>query len=197
MEKNDKAKVGPGMFVAYSYRLYDTSDNSLVFEATEQAPDVMIYGVSHEIVPGLAAAMKDLSRGDRFEVELPPEAAFGPRNPEFVMELERDLFVRDGKLADEVKVGARLPMITAEGYRIEGEVLAVGDTVKMDFNHPFAGMTVRYEGKVVEVREATPEELKPTHGCGGCHGGCGDGGCNDGGCGCGSEGDSKNCCGGC
>ena len=72
--------------------------------------------------------------------------------------LDPQIFMRDGKLAEEVKVGAALPMMTAEGYRIEGRVTEIGDKIKMDFNHPFAGMTVRYEGVVEDVREATPEE---------------------------------------
>nr|QIM10861.1 peptidyl-prolyl cis-trans isomerase [uncultured Muribaculaceae bacterium] len=180
-----KEIVGPGKFVAYSYKLYNEADNSLLFEAPVDAPDVMVYGVSHEIVPGLAAALKDLSKGDRFGVTLPPEAAFGHRSNEYLLELEPEIFMRDGKLAEEVKPGAVLPMMTAEGYRVQGIVTEVGKKIKMDFNHPFAGLTVRYEGVVEEVREATPEELQPSHGCGGCGGGCG------------SEGDASGCCGGC
>ena len=88
-----------------------------------------------------------------------------------------------------------VPMMTAEGYRVMGKVLEIGDKVKMDFNHPFAGKTVRYQGQIVEVREATEEEIHPTSGCGGCcGGGCGD---SDGD-GCGGGCDSKGgCCGGC
>lgn len=64
----------------------------------------------------------------------------------------------------------------------------------MDFNHPFAGMTVEFNGKVEEVREATLEELNPHHGCG-C--GCGDHGCGDG-CDSGCGHDHGGCgCGGC
>ncbi len=85
---------------------------------------------------------------------------------------------------------------------IKGKVLAITDEhVKMDFKHPFAGLTVRYDGVIDEVRDATPEELQPQHGCGcGCHGGCdhdhdhdgccGDHGHDDGGC-CGNHG---GCC---
>ena len=69
-------------------------------------------------------------------------------------------------------------MMTAEGFRVEGKVLEITpDKIKMDFNHPFAGLTVRYEGVIDEVRDATPEELKPSCGCGGCCGG-GDNGCD-------------------
>ncbi len=190
MEEKIRETVGPGKFVAYSYKLYNDANGELLFEANSKAPDVMVYGVSHEIVPGLAAVLKDLAKDDKFEITLPPAAAFGERNPEYELILDPEIFMRDGKLAEEVKVGALLPMMTAEGYRIEGKVLEVGDKIKMDFNHPFAGLTVRYEGKVEEVRDATPEELQPAQGCGSC------GGCGSEGCGCGSEGDAAHGCGG-
>lgn len=174
------------MFVEYSYKLYDDADGTLLFETPRNRPDIMVYGVSQEVVPGLIAALQGLKAGDRFGVTLPPAAAFGERHPEEMMELDREIFERDGELAEEVKVGAVLPMMTAEGYRIAGTVLEIGDKVKMDFNHPFAGLTVRYDGEVVTVRQATPEELKPTHGCG-CGGGCdenhGHGDCCGSGCG--------------
>lgn len=192
MSEQKKETVGPGKFVAYSYKLYDNATGEVLFEAPAKAPDVMVYGASHEIVPGLVAALKDLAKDDKFEVTLPPQAAFGERSPEYLLDLDRDLFMRDGELADEVTVGAVLPMMTAEGYRVQGVVKEVGDKIKMDFNHPFAGLTVRYEGKVEEVRDATPDELHPRHGCGGCNGG----GCHGGDC-AGSEGDSKDCCGSC
>lgn len=185
----EEKKVGPGMYVEYSYKLFNDADGSLLFETPENQPDMMVYGVSHEVVPGLVAALEGLKAGDRFGVTLPPAAAFGERHPEDIMELDRGIFMRDGEMAEEVKPGAVLPMMTAEGYRIAGTVLEVGDKVKMDFNHPFAGMTVRYDGDVVKVREATPEELTPAQGCGGGCGGCGGGscgdGCNSGSCGCG------------
>ena len=182
-----KEIVGPGKFVAYSYKLYNDADGKLLFETPKDAPDVMVYGVSHEIVPGLVEVMKGLSKGDRFSITLPPAAAFGDRSDEYVMTLGREIFTNeDGEFAEEVKVGAVLPMITSEGYRVQGTVIEVGDKIKMDFNHPFAGLTVRYDGVVEEIREATPEELQPQHGCGG---GCG-------GCGCGPEGDCADGCGG-
>lgn len=177
----EKEKVEPGKFVAYSYKLYNDADGQLLFETPSDAPDVMVYGVSHEIIPGLVEVMKGLSKGDKFSVTLPPAAAFGQRSDEYVLTLDKEIFIRDGKLAEEVKEGAILPMMTAEGYRVEGRVTNVGDKITMDFNHPFAGLTVRYEGMVEEVRDATPEELKPQHGCGGgCCGGCSsDGKCGD------------------
>lgn len=203
MENEKHEVVGPGKFVAYSYKLSEVDPKTEevkeeLFEATPDQPDVMVYGVSHEIVPGLVEVMKDLKKGDRFEVVLPPAAAFGDRYEENVLELDKEIFTReDGKMAEEVKVGAMLPMMTAEGYRIMGEVKEIGDKIKMDFNHPFAGKTVKYVGEIVEVREATPDELKPIHGCGGgcgCDHGSSCNDCESGACG---DGDSEGgCCGG-
>ncbi|MDE6811627.1 MAG: FKBP-type peptidyl-prolyl cis-trans isomerase [Muribaculaceae bacterium] len=180
-------KVGPGKYVKYAYKLYNDADGELLFEAKADAPDEMVYGISHEVVPGLIAAMKDLAAGDKFSVTLPPAAAFGDRYEDNVVTLEKEIFERDGKLAEEVKVGAELPMMTAEGFRIIGKVLEIDDKgIRMDFNHPFAGKTVRYDGEIIEVRDATPEELQPAHGCGcggcGSHNDCGE--CSDDGCGC-------------
>lgn len=189
--------VSPGKYVEYSYVLTDAATGRKLFEATKSRPDQMIYGVSQDVVPGLASAMEGLKAGDRFEVTLPPAAAFGERNEEDVVELDRAIFERDGKLAEEVKVGAALPMMTAEGYRVIGTVVSIGPKVVMDFNHPFAGLTVTFAGEIETVRDATEEEIHPASGCGGCchGGGCGgDEGCGkeDGGC-CGGNGG----CGGC
>lgn len=179
MEKTNE-KVGPGKFVEYSYKLYNDSDNKLLFETPKDAPDEMVYGITPGIVPGLLNVMEGLSKGDKFEITLPPVAAFGDKNDELVMTLDKEIFMRDGKLAEEVKVGKVLPMMTADNLRVEGTVTEIGDKIKMDFNHPFAGLTVRYEGEIVEVRDATPEDLPQ----GGCCGGCGgSGGCDSGSCG--------------
>lgn len=197
---NKKEIVGPGKFVAYSYKLYNNATGELLFEARKDAPDVMVYGVSKDVVPGLIAAMQGLGKGDKFSVTLPPEAAFGDRYEENVVNLDKEIFVRDGKLAEEVKVAAELPMMTQEGFMIKGKVLDITDKeVRMDFNHPFAGLTVKYDGEIEEVRDATPEELQPAHTCGcGCghdHGSCGDG-CSDD-CGCGHDHDGEACGCGC
>lgn len=188
--ENSKEKIGSGKFVAYAYKVYDDATDELLFEASKEEPDVMVYGISQEVIPGLIAAMKGLSAGDKFSVTLPPEVAFGERYEENVVELDPDIFMENGKVRPEVKVGAELPMLTQEGFRVLGRVLEVGPKIKMDFNHPFAGLTVKYDGEIVEVRDATPEELQPVScgcGCGHDHEG---GGC------CGDHDHEGGCCGG-
>jgi len=182
MSAEQKEKIGPGKFVAYSYKVYNAADHSLLFEAPEKAPDTLVYGVSDDVVSGVLAAMDGLSADDKFNVVLPPEAGFGEHRAENVLELDREIFTRDGNLAEEVAEGAVLPMMTAEGYRIQGRVISIGDKIKMDFNHPFAGLTVEFDGKIIDVRDATEDELNPRKGgcCGGCGGGSCGSGCSDG-----------------
>ena len=72
-----ETKIGPGMYVEYSYKLYNDGDGSLLFKTPAGEPDMMVYGVSQEVVPGLIAALQGLKAGDRFGVTLPPAAAFG------------------------------------------------------------------------------------------------------------------------
>lgn len=185
-------KIDNGKFVAFSYKVTDPEGN-LLFEATPQAPDTLVYGFTEGVVPGLQAALKGLGAGDKFELTLPPEAAFGQRNKDLVFNLPHDVFSADGSLPDSVKVDAVLPMVTDNGQKVYGRVTKITPTeVVMDFNHPFAGQTVTFNGKVEEVRPATDDEMHPK-GCGGCCGGgggcgsdCGSGcesGCNSGGCG--------------
>ncbi len=184
MNRVDKDKV-----VAFAYKLTDTDNGKVLFEATKDAPDVLLYGRTQDVVPGLAAALKGLAAGDKFSVELPAEAAFGPRYEENVMTLPKKDFLIDGKFPEQVKPGAVIPMQTDRGMIIRGNVVEVTpENVVMDFNHPFAGKNVKYEGEVTEVRDATEDELNPKGCCGGCGGGC------EGGDGCDSCGDG---CGGC
>ena len=74
-------------------------------------------------------------------------------------------------------------MMTEQGFPVSGLVLMVSPAkVTVDFNHPMAGKRVRFKGEILEVRDATEEELHPHCGCGcGCdHAHCGDcgGGCH-------------------
>lgn len=192
-------KVANGKFVAFTYKVFDDKTGELLFEAGAKAPDVMVHGYSNEVVAGLQQAMEGLKEGDRFSVTLPPEVAFGVRDERNLRTLTRDVFGDDGELPEEVKLGAVLQMMTEDRNILVGTVVEINDKeVKMDFNHPFAGKTIRFDGEVVNVREATEEEKQMASGRGGCHGGCGchGGGCHeDGGCGDGGCHDGGGCCG--
>lgn len=175
--------IQKGQFVAFTYKVTD-KEGDVLFEATKEAPDTIVYGVTQGLLPGLENALHGLKAGDKFEITLPPQAAYGEIDKDIIFTLPYSVFSTDGKLPDNVKPGATLPMMTDGGQKVYGKVTEVTpEAVTMDFNHPFAGLTVTFSGEVLEVRPATEEELNPRT-CGGCcGGGCTGGDCNDDECG--------------
>lgn len=192
--------VSPGAFVAISYDLFDLTDGQpqLVHQVPAEQPETMVYGVTPYVIEPLAAAIKGLSAGDKFSVTIAPTEGFGEYRDDMLRTeaVPRAVFEEDGKL-DEKKIypGAQIFLQTNVGQEVAAVVLAVDAdtvTVKVDFNHPLAGHTIRIDGKIDEVREATADEIAAASNIGGCCGGgcscgsdCGDGcgdGCSNGGC---------------
>ena len=180
-------EIKPGKFVVLTYDLYAGAgepEETLMMRATDEMPDQFVFGVDQNILPSMLKRLEGLKQGDKFDFVLSCEEAFGERNEEHVMELDKEIFMVDGKFDDQtVFEGNTVPMMTSEGYRINGSVLKVtDDKVLMDFNHPLAGENLHYVGMVKLVRDATEKELPPHHSCGcGCghdHGSCSDG-CGD------------------
>lgn len=183
-------KIEPGKYVEIVYDLYKVNPDGseeLVHQVDQAEPEAFIYGIVQGLVAPLEKDLDGKQQGYEFDVVAAPEEGFGERSDEYVSTLDKSVFEVDGKFDDEmVKVGNALPMMTADGMRILGTVLEVTPTVvKMDFNHPLAGSSVRFKGNVKTVRPATDEEVKMATGGGCCGGGCGcgDSGCSDSSCG--------------
>ncbi len=191
-------KIENGKHVSIIYDLYAIDQNGneeLKHQSDPADPEQFIYGVTEGLIEPLAKAIDGLEKGAGFDVVAKSDEAFGPHLDQLVMTFGHDMFEVDGKFDNEiVQVGKYVPMLTAEGYRVPGLVTEVTpDTVTMDFNHPLAGKNLRFKGSVLDVRDATEEEIKAATaphqcGCGSCGDGCGDScgdSCSDG-CGCGS-----------
>lgn len=179
-------KIAPGKYVELGYDLYAVEldgTEKLVHQTDADDPERIVFGVTKGMILPLERAIDGLEAGGKFNVTVSAEEAFGPYDPEQVVELEREIFIVEGKFDEKViKPGAHVPMMTADGYRINGLVREVTpEIVKMDFNHPLAGKTVRFDGSILIVREATADDLKPASGCGcGCSGDCEGGDCGSG-----------------
>lgn len=192
-------KIKTGKYVEITYDLYEVGEDGvqrLVHQVDAQDPEKFIFGVTQGMIEPLEKALEGKMPGDKYDIVVDADDAFGAYDPEQIVTLDKEIFVVDGKFDTEmVQPGALVPMMTADGYRINGLVKSVTETeVVMDFNHPLAGKDVRFKGEVAVVRDATPEELNPSHGCG-C--GCG---CHDEGCDCSEHhhcGDDACGCGGC
>ena len=193
-------KITNNAVVNAEYELYVDGENGeleLMERATSEQPLNFIYGIGM-MLPKFEQNLNGLETGDSFDFTISNEEAYGPYDDEAVIELERAVFEIDGKLDEEmVFEGNVVPLMDSEGNRLQAQVVSVNDThITVDLNHPLAGENLHFKGKVIEVREATEEELNALLGGGcGCGGNCGDGcgddcGCNDDhnhshGCGCG------------
>ena len=175
-------KVENSKMVAVNYTL--TVDGQIADKNPEGKPLEFVCGAGM-LLPKFEGALMGKEPGDKVSFTLEPADGYGEIIAEAIVELPKNIFMIDGKIAEEILFeGNIVPMSDAEGHRMNGIIRAVKeDTVTMDFNHPLAGKTVRYTGKVVFVRDATAEDMQPQHSCGGCscgHDSCGDncGGCN-------------------
>lgn len=166
----------------------DSVDGEIIEALTDDRPLTFIYG-NGSLLPKFEANINGLKVGDTFDFKLECIDAYGLAVDEAVVDIPKTVFEVDGEFDGEmVQEGAAIPMMDGQGNRLNGVVVSVNDeSVTMDFNHPLAGDDLFFKGKVVEVREATEEELHHGHVGGGC-------GCGSGGCGCGdSEGSSCDC----
>ena len=178
-------EIGRNKFVTLSYELRLNGTDGEVVEKTEaNAPLEFVFGAG-KMLEMFENKLEGLAKGSDFDFELKAAEAYGEVNPNAVVEIPKNIFEVEGKIDEELlTVGNQVPMQDAHGNRLNGIVLEVtDDKVKMDFNHPLAGDNLFFKGEVIEVREATEEELAVSCGSG-CGDSCGDGGCGSG-CSCG------------
>ncbi len=142
----------------------ESAEGNLIQKVDEDRPFVYLFGVAG-LLPAFKANLEGLKMGDDFAFILKKEEAYGLPSEENILQLDKKIFEIDG-VFDEVniKAGEVVPMEDENGYPLTGKILEVGhDNVLVDFNHPLAGMNLHFEGKILEVREATTEELEHGH----------------------------------
>ena len=168
-------------FIAVAYKLYSLADGkeTLIEEAPADRPFVFITGFGITL-DAFENGVEDLPKGEQFTLNIECEEAYGERVEERVIDLNKEIFTINGHFDhDNIYKDAVVPLQNEDGNRFMGRVLDVTeDTVKMDLNHPLAGLDLLFKGEIVENREATNEEVQQmlNHisgegGCGGC--GCG------------------------
>lgn len=161
-----------------------TLENGEVFDSSEGKDALeFVFGMGM-IIPGLEKGIKGLKTGDKKTVNIVATEAYGPRMDEAMQDVPKDQFPGDV----ELKVGMQLAAQGPQGTIPVSIVEINGDMIKVDFNHPLAGKDLTFDVEVVEVKEATPEDIAkfmPAQAEGSC---CSDGSCS-------SEKEEDGCCG--
>jgi FKBP-type peptidyl-prolyl cis-trans isomerase SlyD len=158
-----------------SYHLTSSKDGgkeNLVEQTDAEHPFAFIYGVS-SLLPDFEQNLLNKKAGEKFDFRVKAIDGYGNVEQDYIINIDRQAFVVDGEFDDNrVKIGNDIEMHDAEGNRLVGRVLEITDKhVKMDFNHPLAGNDLHFVGEILEVRDATSEELEHghVHGKGGHH----------------------------
>ena len=178
-------KVEQGKVVSINYTLKD-DEGKLLDTSVGSTPLEYIHGAGY-ILPKLEEQITGLNPGDKFSTVLSAKDGYGEYNDGKVVDVPRENF----DTTMEIEEGMQFQAETTEGPAIVTVKKVTDTTVTVDGNHELAGVNLHFDIEIIDVRNATEEELSYGLG-GGCGGGCGGcGGCDGGSC------DSGECGGGC
>ncbi len=151
--------------VAFHYKLCEVSKDGSHGPWLEQSsgdrPLWYLHGHKN-VIPGLESALTGKKVGDKIEITLAPQDAYGERQSNSIQRVpikHLHLTPDQKKLQPGMVVGVQ----TKQGVRTALVVKAGRFNVDLDTNHPFAGRTLHYQVEIVEVREADAEELAHRH----------------------------------
>ncbi|MGZ8190544.1 MAG: FKBP-type peptidyl-prolyl cis-trans isomerase [Methylococcaceae bacterium] len=157
-------QVADNMAVSIHYTL--TNDEGEVIDSSiGNEPLDYLHGQGN-IISGLEKALHGKTAGDKFNVRIEAEDAYGDFYDERVQVIARDMF--EG--IDNIEVGMQFHADVSSGPGVVTVVNVDGDDITIDGNHPLAGLALTFDVEIVEVRPATKEELDHGHiHSAGCH----------------------------
>lgn len=149
-------KVAKDLVVSLAYQVR-TEDGVLVDESPVSAPLDYLHGHG-SLISGLETALEGHEVGDKFDVAVGANDAYGQYDENLVQRVPKDVFMG----VDELQVGMRFLAETDQGP-VPVEITAVEDDhVVVDGNHMLTGQNLKFNVEVVAIREATEEELAHT-----------------------------------
>ncbi len=159
-------QIATNKVVSIDYTL--TNDQGQVLDSSSGREPLAYLQGHHNIISGLESALEGKSAGDTVKVTIPPADAYGERDDSLSQAVPRKMFEN----AEDVKVGMQFQTMSEQGAAQIVTVTGVDpEHVTVDANHPLAGETLTFDVTVVDVRDATDEELDHghVHGPGGHH----------------------------
>ena len=160
-------KIESNKVVKLVYELYvgEGDIREIVEIAGDDDPMVFIHGLS-----GLPKKFEEqligLTANDTFDFSVNPEDGYGDIDEEALIDFPIENFkIEDGEIPEGMlEIGNFIPFANEEGNKMTGKVTEVhSEYVILDFNHPLAGQTMHFTGKVLSVRNANPDELSHGH----------------------------------
>ena len=151
-------KVGKDKVVLMHYTL--KNDAGDVIDSSDGGDPLPFLQGHGNIIPGLESALEGSKAGDKLDVSIKPEEAYGERMKDAIQEIPKSAL----KGIDEVKVGMQLQSQDQDGNPFLVTVTKIeDDKITVDANHPLAGQTLHFSVSIESVRKAEAEELSHGH----------------------------------
>jgi FKBP-type peptidyl-prolyl cis-trans isomerase SlpA len=142
--------VTASAYLTLHYRLA-TMDGVDIVSTFQDNPATLTLG-SGQLAPFLESCLLGLPEGAHQTFELPPEQAFGPRNPELIQRVSRATLRENSQLGEEYAIGDLVEFNAPGGGRFAGVLREIDDDGALfDFNHPLAGQPVEFEVKIIGI----------------------------------------------
>ena len=143
--------------VTLAYTLKDNDDN--LIDQSDDGSFCYLHGASN-IIPGLESALTGKVSGDEFSISISPEEAYGVREDEKIQTVPREMFPPNQDIEPGMQFHAQSP----DGVPLVVTIAKVEEeSIVVDGNHPLAGVELNFEVRVMDVREATSEEIDHGH----------------------------------
>ncbi|MDN3508718.1 MAG: FKBP-type peptidyl-prolyl cis-trans isomerase [Candidatus Neptunochlamydia sp.] len=134
-----------GKQIAIEYSVF-SDDNTQIDSNVGKDPLIFLFG-SHQILPTLEEALRGLDIGDNKEITLDPQHAYGEMNPQAFKKVAANLIPEDLRFE-----GALLVVADKQFGEMLIRVDSIeGEEVILDFNHPLAGKTLKFDVKVLDI----------------------------------------------
>ena len=150
--------------VSFHYLLSEL-DGAALEQTDRSQPAIYLHG-HNNILPAMEKAFIGKAAGDSFSIELSPTEAYGEHQAERQQRVPIKHLVQ---AKQRLRKGQVVQVNSAEG-NFDARITKVGKfNVDIDLNHPLAGIHLRFDIEVVDIREASEEEIahKHAHGPGG------------------------------
>jgi FKBP-type peptidyl-prolyl cis-trans isomerase SlyD len=160
-EKYTTMQISQHKVASIHYTLTD-NDGNILDSSAGREPLNYLHGAGN-LIPGMEEGLQGKVKGDKFNLKVSPEKGYGAKDDKMLQQVPRSAFG-----AQEVKVGMQFQ--TNNGQVVT--ITKIGlDSVTVDGNHPLAGVELNFAVEILDVRNATTEEISHghVHGPGGHH----------------------------
>jgi FKBP-type peptidyl-prolyl cis-trans isomerase SlpA len=142
--------VAESAYLTLHYRLASMDGQDIV-STFQENPATLQLG-SGQLAPFLESCLLGLPEGAHQVFELPPEQAFGPRNPDLIQKVSLATLEENSAPGEDYKVGDLVDFAAPGGGRFAGVLRELADDgAVFDFNHPLAGQPVKFEVKIIGI----------------------------------------------